>query len=750
MTTALESLEGATVVSKTVAANQSQNLAVNHDVALDDPTALAVGEPVTYTDTELGLQFTGKVVDVRKRYADGEGLIYQCADTIRTLAKTPAVIPGDNDIDTVVLRFVEGTLIKDAITAILDEVDTATLFPGGVDLSGIPDNALPLVDKTGQSVSTWLDDLLEATDGGVYSIDHTALGGPELVFFDFYAQPDLDLLIGNFDVVEPVSDDTPLLREGDAGHSLNNKYKNITAEGCGEYTRHVDVHLNAEIISYDQATNILLCKFVFPEKKVTGRFIDENGDCLDLILGKLRFGFDTGGGELPMRFDYPNIPVDTDETGQMFAFVGVRVSGVAGPAGLPPIVLNGQFTYTSYDGPFSRTKTSLDAALDNEGTKHEYHKEFFKYDGTAATGAVDIDQSAQLDAITDALFKRFSDAKDLTGTTTVHVKGLDPDVQLGSKITNSEFEDARVQSITYQYVERAMALQLSTVPIRDTIARLKQTIKDQTRERGGEFAPRIENVNCFCGGSVFTDEVGNSSVPRGGGGDVGGEDGGGGTSFDCVQGLCQERPDDAGQYQTFEDCDRAGCGLDADEEHVGAEFQNCVGCVGTGSMGSTYTTIAECEAANPGDPFANCEYVCDQTNGCQPVQVGDYADLAACESACEGGSGSGSGDPGSFDSTSGSFGDPVSEDDRFPLNCAEDGNTCSIGTSTATLKFVRELTVDKFGHVRVVSCDNCVIPIPSGVTSSISVCCDTCGSGAGTSRVLVFSNGLLVDAGTCA
>ncbi len=737
MVVALESLKGATVVSKTVRINQSQNLTVNHDVPIDDPTALAIGTEVIFTDTELGLQFTGKIINIRERFSDGEGIAYECADTYRTLVKTPAVLTGDNAVETAAIKFVEGTLVKDALNAILAELPTGTLFPGGVDLTGIPNDALPLIDKTGQSVDTWIDDLLNATDGGVATIDHTAIGGPKLVFFDFYTQPDLDLLIGNFDVVTPVVDDTPVLKTGEAGHSLNNKFESIAVEGCGEFTRRVDVALNAQLLEFNPVTKIFRYKFVFPQKKVTGRFIDVDGNCRDLILAKLRFGFDQTATDLNLRFDYPNIPIDIDDTGQMFAFVDIKIGGVFGGGGPPPIVLDGRFTYTSYDGPFLRRKVSIDAALDNEGEKYEHHKEFFKYDGTAALGAVVVDQSAQLDAIADALFKRFSEDRDLTGGAGIHVKGLDPDVQLGSKITNGEFQDARIQGITFQYVNRTMQLELSTVPIRDTIARIKQIIKDQTREGGSEFAPSIENTNCFCGGKVFTDEDGNASAPRGGGADEGGQDGGGGTSFDCVQGQCQQRNDGLGHYDTQDDCARSGC------EGAGADWRECVGCVESGVLDGEFLGLAECETAHAADdPFANCHYECDTDNGCQPVlPQGTYATLAACETACSGGAGSGSGDPGSFDITSGTFGNAPTRE-NVDLACVG----CSVSPSTVTLNVVKVITVDPYGHMRGIECTICSFPILSGLTSSFSVCCGDCT----TARVLVFTNGALTGVGDCA
>ncbi len=688
MVTALQTLAGATVLRKAWSANQAQVLEVVHEVPVDSKAVLPIGEPVTFEDEELGFQFEGKITDVSPNFGDGEGVRYICADAYRTLAKTPAFITGLNGKQSAKLKFVEGTLLHTALNAILDELPLVTLFPGGVDLTGLPNLPIPLTDKGGQFIDTWIDDLLENTEGGIAYVDPND-GSPKLVFRDFYTEPDLNLDIRDFILPDkaPVVA-TPLMEQANAGQSLDRKYESTIAEGCGEFTRRKEVFIPSTAGPLDVPNNTLEYRFFFPEKRVTGRFLDVDGKCRDDIFFRATFGFPSGFGA---TVEFHNQKVETDANGNHFGRFQIRTLGIFGAPNPPFPVVEAFWTYTSYDGPLTAKKTSIDPALDNEGEFWEDHPEFFKF-----TGDTNVDLTASLQFIADKLFKRFSEGSDLSGSIRLHIKGLNKDVRIGAKISNEEFLDARVQHITYDYVARSVITDVSTVPIRSHVERRKVARKDATVEGGGWFQNREqENANCFCGGAIFQDENG---VPNNfGGGD-------GGTSFDCMFGICQERNDDFGQFATLGDCER-------DCVVGGFDFVSCVGCMQVDHVGQ-FSAEGDCTAVHP-DAIAGCEFTCDDINGCQPVPLGQgsYATRAACENACSGGSGTGSGDDGTNNSFGSSFPSSITSG---PAGKVTDCEGCGFGDASE-FKFVKQITVDAEGRVTDIQCDNCDLPCGASV-----------------------------------
>ncbi|KKN73355.1 hypothetical protein LCGC14_0401680 [marine sediment metagenome] len=640
MTTALETVTGLTVEHKTLTANGAAVLQVRHDVPIDSLLILKEGESVSYTDFELGLQFKGKITTVRPNFATGEGLQYICADAYRTLAKTPGFITGDNGKKSAKVKFLEGTLMKSALNALLIELPISIIFPGGVDLTDLPNPVIPTTDKGGQFLDTWIDDLLENTEGGIAQVELDSNGDPVLKFRDFYAQPDITLEIGNFNTLSPVGGGDPVLEQANAGKTLDRKFKRIVIEGCGEFTRREDVFIAGVGTPLGDPDDTTRWKFTFPEKRVTGRFLDPDGKCFDIFIMKFQQGFSTGL-EFSNFFINPAIFLFEELDGQMFALVDTRM---VGSSNVTVVTTQAWFTYTSYDGPIIADKISADAALDNEGDYWEDMPEFFKY--TDENAVVIVDDATKMQPFADALFKRFSELPDLSGSVRIHVKGVKSDLRIGSRLTNSEFENARIHRINIDYVERSRILEVSTLPIRETFALLKLQRAQKTLPRGGWLRNKSNDnqTNCFCGGPIWTDD---------GGGGVGGLLGNlgrnvDGESWECIQCHCQRLNNANGQFATELDCERV-CN---DDGPAGYTFVDCAGCV-CAEQGGDFATRADCEAANP-NPIndTDCDFICDDDNGCQAVGTGQgqYGTLAACQAACEGGGETGSGDPGNLHS----------------------------------------------------------------------------------------------------
>jgi len=162
MAVELSTLPGCTVRSVTVEANAARVLEAEHAVRVDSGSILDVGTEVTYTDPDLGLLFVGKIVERRDAYRPGEGVVYSAADSYRLLAKTPATIAVGAG-RTSRIKLAEGTTISDALTTLLS--GASGFFPGGISISGVT-GALPSLDKGGQSMDTWMDDVLRYSGGG--------------------------------------------------------------------------------------------------------------------------------------------------------------------------------------------------------------------------------------------------------------------------------------------------------------------------------------------------------------------------------------------------------------------------------------------------------------------------------------------------------------------------------------------------------------------------------------------------------
>lgn len=627
MSTALESVAGLTVESIQWAPNQARILEAFHAVKVDSVAALAEGTQVTYTDADLGLCFVGKITDVKEAWRNGEGIRYTCADAYRTMVKTPASILV-NGLKETRLHFVSGTSVQTILNAIFNGSGLSTYLPGGLNFA-ITDVTTPDVDKGGQGIDTWLKDLLENSTGGIAWVSPNG-GSPRLEIVDFNGAPSVTLRIGSYDIINPASGEL-LLEGGEKGKSLNRKYERVQVQGCGYFKRYELEWLQGELVASDPANGRFEYKFWVPDsayKRVLCRYIDSEGTCLEDCYIRIRVGLNAD--ELPISpnvFDLhnPTWLVDPD-TGRSYISLIYQIRGLFQlPGGAwPTPKINMWGTYTLEEGPMLAEVVSSDPKLAGEGAYIEQHEEFVKYEGPGGN----IDQSALLTAIANALAARYCDAADVTGSVGVHIKGLNSSLTLGSRITN--FGNAQVQTIQYDIVSRTMNISVSTVPIRDAIKSNRQEVKDATLEGGNWYQPRIKLVdNCFCQGTPGTrDENGRPS----GGGDGDGK----GPTWDCdkVWWDCVKRNDDKGKYKTLGDC-QADC---MQPPENGWKFVKCFGCVAAqNAFEGEYNSKEACEAAHQPNTqwfYDGCKYDCDPGLGCTPAEKGKYDTIGECWANC--------------------------------------------------------------------------------------------------------------------
>jgi hypothetical protein len=755
MTTALDTVSKLTVTRMNWAPNQARTLEAIHDVKVTDGAALPAGTVVSYTDPDLGYVFFGKIVSVSKAYADGEGLRYSCSDAYRTLVKqTAAIATIGNDGRSSRIKFEEGTDLGEAIDAVLAE-QQATLFPGGVDkgtLSGIT----PLIDKGGQKIDTWLDDLLEVTDSHVAWVDPNS-GTPKFVFKDYNAQPSITLVQGTYNII-PISSGDLVLQEGKFGESLNDKYKSITLEGGGRWLRHEEEYIDAELTFVDEEVGLFQYRWYVPDdKKMTCVYI-EDGQCVSKCLMRLK----VGDGEDAIIEDVENPAMGVDDDGRQFFFLNMKIHGTNIGGGFAPPQVEAWFDYTTYEGPLLVTKTSTDPKLDNEGELWEQHPEYCLYEDE---GGIVEDPTTLMQAMVDALFERFSNDADEQGSVSIHVKGLDPDLQPGSKVSN--FNDMQVRQLTYDLVGRTIRCELSGVPLRGDVKTVKQRAKDLTLERNNWYQNRSRDKKCCFNDNNLSDIMTNEN------GDPIERDSPETetfTGYECQMGDCVEVTADSREeadrisFRTLEDCQRV-CGTGK-----GYRCVSCEGCIQT-EQEPEFATEDECldfmndpleDCTPPGD--ASCKYNCKANGDCVQAANGAWDTLVECQDRCfpfgsgPGGSGSGGVDGSGFGSGVGGSApaSTTASGGGGKIVCCGPG---PFGTSDPEAelppnKFVNCVVLDKFGHVQLIYCSEAsgIGGGGSGFTGTIEVVCNVSCSGdilTVEKRTLDVNQGSIVDPGTC-
>jgi len=635
--TELNSVADLVVESAQRAPNQAMTLTAFHTVKVDDVAALEEGDEVKYTDTDLGYVFHGRITRAQKAYRNGEGVRYTCADAYRTLAKQAAIIDIPSGGRSTRIELQPGASMNDSLAAIFSGSRLSTILPGGLS-NALVDKTLPMTDRGGQTVDSWIDELVKQTSDGIAYVQPNA-GSPRLRIRTYSSAGDITLTQGTYSVINPSSGEL-VLENGDLGGSLDRKYKRVTCEGCGEFTRH-----ELRFIPASEVTKVSDYEYRFkyylpdtPAKRVLCRYIDpDTGECGDRCAVRVRLGqddVDISLGQSLWEYDNPEFTVEAD--GKVAFFVIVYLGGIYGASDTPAVPnISAWFTYTTWDAGLMATVESSDPKLNGEGEYVEQHDEYVKYTGPG----ISVDQTSLLTTLATNLAARFSGSADQAGTMRVHVKGINANLDLGSRITN--FGNCRVQSISYDFVARSMSLSITDVPLRAAIELAKQDSQVRTLPGNNWIQNRKKYTsNCFCISRNDVTSVDDAGQPPGGGG-------GGGTipknpgnpippaTWDCNEWTrdCVERKDGGGRYKTLGDC-RREC-VKGGWKHV-----PCVGCQPTTDAQAQYDTLTACDSAHPaGSPYnakdyTNCKYRCDPGNECVAGKTGPYATLAACKSNC--------------------------------------------------------------------------------------------------------------------
>lgn len=608
----LATLAGCTVRSVTVEPNAPRVLEAEHAVRIDSPDVLSVGTEVQYTDPDLGLIFVGKIVERPKAYRGGEGVTYRAADNYRLLVKRPATVTA-GAYRTGKVKIEEGTAIADALTTILS--GAAGVFPGGVSVDGVSGN-LPALDKGGQAIDTWLDDLLKYTEGGIAYCEPNA-GSPLLRITDYYSSPGVTLRAGEYNVINPVNGEL-LLVEGETGESANNKYQRLTLEGAGRFHRHRGRYMR---VTYpplpgepldpdDPYEGFFRAYLPAGEAAVLGRFIN-NGKCADLVSAVVRVG-----GVLVYVFENP--PVIYPDEGQPFFLL--PLGGIIAEDRWPTVEVWAH--YTAYLGPMNASAEGTDPALDGESW--EIHDEYFTY--TDDEPANNVDHLPALQDLATRRYKRQGWTVDKTGRLSVHIKGLNANLQIGSPVSN--FDNMRVRRMSYDLVKRDIVLELSDVPLRDVVEAAKTRAKIRTlagTKNWWQNKDTDDRENCFAGWTAWNSDGATGSGP-------GGDKPGATKSFDCVAGTCVEHDGAGGAFQTRDSCEKR-CGRSYDC------YTNALGhkrCQPRNDDFGTYPSLQDCvdDGCETGQQTT---WSCPE-NGppCQAVfgAGGEYATREACEAGC--------------------------------------------------------------------------------------------------------------------
>lgn len=690
MATALENVSGLTVRSLTRAYNQAAILICEHAVKIDDAAALPVNTEVTYTDPDLDFIFSGRITQRSEQWADGEGIVYTCADVFRTIAKEPARLAGSTKID-----ITERTSGKQLVEDLLDEyIANGNPLAGGYDTTDFEDVQIEPMNMAGQSLFEWIDTILRQTEDTVCWIEYS-LADPVLKFARIANRPDVDLVMGTYEIVNPDEDDNPLIVDGEIGENLDNKYSAILVEGCGDFTRHELLYLPVSSITRpDPSVKIYHYRFDIPDNWTTPRYIDEDGKCKEGWFARIVIGGGESGGSMfnTLTIDWPNVPILTDEvTGEQYFEIKYLAGGIVSDP--PPIpAMEAWFTYTGYNGAFVATRAS--SVFSGEGTLVQQHPDLFKYDAPFSSW----DDSTVLDGIADRLYERYCVEPDRDGRVNVHIKGLDADLNLGSKVVApTNLQDPRIRGMRYDFVARNITLDCSDSELRPEVGDAQAKARLLSELRGNWYLSKDNrDPSCFCGGDVFVDQDGNF-VPNSG------DDGpDGGPSWDCINGECVERADSHGQYQDLNLCEQV-CW------NKGYDFIPCVGCIEAQEGWGQYETIEDCENDNP-DPF-------DVSFNCVGLSGGSAP-------------GPGSGPQGTEFGCSG----------------------CSCSNEQYFTGFIKRIKVSPSGKIITAECETCTFDMISGWTGTVSVLANVIVksgfAGIEVSKcwhVMVYSDGILSE-----
>jgi len=428
----------------------------------------------------------------------------------------------------------------------------------------------------------------------------------------------VSLRVGSYNVINPSSGEL-LLTEGEAGRSLNGKYAKLTLEGAGRFHRYRGRYMQVTYPPlpgqpddpddpYDEFFRVYL---PLGEDVVLGRFID-GGECLDAVVLVVRVG-----GILVYRFENP--PVIYPQDGPPFFLL--TLGGILVEDRWPTVECWAH--YTAYLGPLNVSVSGTDPKLDGE--LWEIHDDYFVYTDDEVEN--NVDHSSTLQSLAQRRYKRQGWSVDKAGSLSVHVKGLNAHLQIGSPVTN--FDNMRVRRIQYDLVKRDIVLELSDVPLREPLeaAKTRSKIRTQSGTRNWwQNKDQDDRENCFSGWTAYNGDPRNIAPP---GGDPPGSE----RSYDCVEGQCIERDGSGGTYQTRDACQKR-CGKSYDC------YTNALGhrrCRPRNDSFGQYPSLQDCidDGCETGQETT---WSCPQSGPpCQAVFGGGgaYATREACEMDCE-------------------------------------------------------------------------------------------------------------------
>lgn len=559
------------------APNQARILTLEHAIRFDDvDNRLTMDAQVIYTDPDLGTVFVGRIFEIERKGESGEGVIYRATDIMRFMHKTPARIvcnlsePPYSDpplrLGTTRLHILEGTEIDDCLSEVLSSIMLTgwNFLPLGLDYGLLPGLTLyKALDKGGMSIGTWIDDILDQTEGGVaYIVPVLVLGNwlDKLVVADFYAQPSVTLTIGEYEDAVPLASE-PLVVSMDLKESTDNKFYKVTVEGGGDWERKVGAYIAPLICSIGgnppgpacynppQCDNwVTRFRFYFEETNVFGfHFVpntDENPCEPDRICRKeikIEFDAQITQGDPPQSF-FQHFTVLTEpaldrEDIPCNAAVGpnlnkcrwyVQVDIVQGGVGslgqsMPgsPIISNVEANYTVYRGsvvaqaplgPFDVPEIKLL----RQGEYVIQRPELFKFlspgvlDNSDPPNVVEtaenIDPVPELQGIADLYYTRYSKRTNVSGSLVVHIKGITGNLRPGSRLPQLG-SNVRIRSLQYDFVARNISMEVSDLPLRDFMNEFKDTKvgKQMLHKNWRDREPVQISVPCFPTLSLHTD-----------------------------------------------------------------------------------------------------------------------------------------------------------------------------------------------------------------------------------------------------
>jgi hypothetical protein len=295
--------------------------------------------------------------------------------------------------------------------------------------------------------------------------------------------------------------------------------------------------------------------------------------------------------------------------------------------------VDGFFDYTYFDAPLLVSAETDDERL--EGEQIEIHDQFFKY----VDGANTVDHTPIMQERLDAQFTN-QGTIDFSGNIAVHVKGINVNLTLGSRLMNfTGGVKPRVRSITYDLVARNMELSISNQLLRQTVDQAKEmkrarTLRGTENWHQNKLTVNPVDINCFSGWTEADGDPTQTDRIRGGGGSSGGGFPDSWSAprqkFACINGVCTQTAD--GQYGSLEDC-QAACKayyycLDKDRGV-------CASALTSGGSMSAEECAANCKP----DGTGVTRYVCFR-DGCHAVENArdsdGYATLDDCCQACAG------------------------------------------------------------------------------------------------------------------